>query len=83
MIKKAQNKIKKENPPKLFFTTWQEKGNFGIHCADTVPELRRFNSISPTLLCLLTQQVGMVSKSTKAAENVYAPLVMLSLGARE
>ncbi len=63
------------------FTTWHEKGNFGIHprCAATASELRRFNRISPTLLCLLTQQVGMASKSTKAAENVDAPLVMLSL----
>ncbi len=53
--------------PANFLTT-----HFGIH--------RR--QISSTLLCLLTQQVGMASKSTKAAENVYAPLVMVSLGAR-
>jgi hypothetical protein len=79
---RSDDKNKERKSAKLFFTTWQEKGNFGIHCADTVSELRRFNIISPTLLCLLTQQVGMASKSTKAAENVSAPLVMLSLGAR-
>ncbi len=39
------------------------------------------NGISPTLLCLLTQPVGMASKSTTAAKYVYAPLVMVSLGA--
>jgi hypothetical protein len=63
---------------------WQEKGHFGIHprCAATASELRRFIKISPKLMCLLMQQVGMASKSTKAAENVYAPLVMLSLGSR-
>jgi hypothetical protein len=38
--------------------------------------------ISPWLLCLRTQPVGMASKSTTAAENVYAPLVMVSIGAR-
>ncbi len=43
---------------------------------------RRCNRISPTLLCLLTQQLGMASKSTKVAENIYAPLVMVSLGER-
>jgi hypothetical protein len=43
-------------------------------------ELLRCNRISPKLLCLLTHQVRMASKSTKAAENVYAPLVMVSLG---
>jgi hypothetical protein len=31
---------------------------------------------------LLTHPVGMASKSTTAAENVYAHLVMVSLGAR-
>ncbi len=58
--------------------------HFGIlrRCAATASELRRCNQISPTLLCLLTQQDGMASKSTKATENVYAPLVMVSLGAR-
>ena len=43
--------------------------------------LRRCNGISPTLLWLLTQPVGMASKSTTAAKNVNAPLVMVSLGA--
>jgi hypothetical protein len=58
--------------------------HFGIHrrCAATALELRRCNRVSPTLLCLLTQQVGMASKSTKAAKNFYAPLVMVSLWAR-
>jgi hypothetical protein len=31
----------------------------------------------PTLFCLLTQLVGMASKSIKVAENVYAPLMMV------
>ncbi len=57
--------------------------HFGIlrRYAATASELRRCNIISPTLLCLLTQQVGMASKSTKAVGKVYAPLVMVSLGA--
>jgi hypothetical protein len=50
-------------------------------CAATASEFRRCNQISPTLLSLLTQQVGMASKSNNAAENAYAPLVMVSLGA--
>ena len=32
---------------------------------------------------LLTQPVGIASKSTKDAVNVYVPLVMVSLGAQE
>ena len=31
---------------------------------------------------LLTQPVGMASKSITVAENLYAPLVMVSLGAK-
>jgi hypothetical protein len=56
--------------------------HFGIlrRCAATASEFRRCNQISPMLLSLLTQQVGMASKSNNAAENVYAPLVMVSLG---
>jgi hypothetical protein len=51
--------------------------HFGIHRrrASTASERRRCNRISPTRWCLLTQLVGMASKSTKAAENVYAPLL--------
>ncbi len=30
MIKNAQNKMKKENPPNYLFTTWQVKGHFGM-----------------------------------------------------
>jgi hypothetical protein len=58
--------------------------HFGIHrrCAATASEFRRCNQISPTLLSLLTQQVGMASKSNNAADNVYETLVMVSLGAR-
>ena len=43
--------------------------NFGIlrRCAATASEHRRCNGISPTLLCLLTQQVRMAAKSSKAA----------------
>jgi hypothetical protein len=33
------------------------------------------------LLCLLTQPVGMASKSTTAAKYIYDTLVMVSLGA--
>jgi hypothetical protein len=36
-----------------------------------------------TLSCLLTQPVGMASKCNKDAENVYAPLVMVSIGAQK
>jgi hypothetical protein len=39
------------------------------------------NGISPTLLCLLTQPVGMASKSTTATKFIYDTLVMVSLGA--
>jgi hypothetical protein len=39
------------------------------------------NGISPTLLCLLTQPVGMASRSTTAAKYIYDTLVMVSLGA--
>ncbi len=58
--------------------------HFRIHrrCAATASEFRRCNQISPTLLSLLTQQVGMASKSNNAADNVYETLVMVSLGAR-
>ncbi len=58
--------------------------HFAIHrrYEATASELRRCNQISPMMLSLLTQQVGMASKSTKAAENVYETLVMVSLGAR-
>ncbi len=58
--------------------------HFGIHrrCAATASEFQRCNQISPTLLSLLTQQVGMVSKSNNAADNVYETLVMMSLRAR-
>jgi hypothetical protein len=57
--------------------------HFGIHqrCAATPSELWHYNRIIPTLLCLLTQQVGMSSKSTKDDENVHACLVIVSLGA--
>jgi hypothetical protein len=57
--------------------------HFGIHrhCAATASEFRRCNQTSPTLLSLLTQQVGMTSKSNNAADNVYKTLVMVSLGA--
>jgi hypothetical protein len=34
-------------------------------------------------LCLLTQPVGMASKSTTAAKYIYDTLVMVSLGAFE
>jgi hypothetical protein len=42
--------------------------HFGIlrRCAATASEFRRCNQISPTLLSLLTQQVGMASKSSNA-----------------
>jgi hypothetical protein len=50
-----------------------------LPCAASV--FPRCNGISPTLLCLLTQPVGMASKSNTAAKYVYAPLVMVSLGA--
>jgi hypothetical protein len=58
--------------------------HFGIlrRCAATASEFQRCNQISLTLLSLLTQQVSMASKSSNAAENVYAPLVMVSLGAK-
>ncbi len=58
--------------------------HFGIlrRCEATASEFRRCNQISPMLLSLLTQQVRMASKSNNAAENVYAPLVMVSLGAK-
>ena len=57
--------------------------HFGIlrRCAATASEYRRCNGISPTLLCLLTQPVGMASKSTTAAKYIYDTLVMVSLGA--
>ena len=57
--------------------------HFGIlgRCAATASEHRRCNGINPTLLSLLTQPVGMASKSTTAAKYVYAPLVMVALGA--
>ena len=57
--------------------------HFGIlrRCAATASVYRRCNGISPTLLWLLTQPVGMASKSTTAAKYVYALLVMVSLGA--
>jgi hypothetical protein len=77
--------MEKENLPQTNFSSrGKKKGHFGINrrCAATASELRCCNRIIPTPLCLLTQQVGMASKSTKAAENVYAPLVMVSLGAR-
>ncbi len=57
------------------------KLTFHQRCAATASELRRRKRISLTLLCLLTQQVEMASKSIKVAENVYSPLVMVSLGA--
>jgi hypothetical protein len=68
MIKNARNKVKKNKRQ----TNGKKKEHFGLHrcCAATASELRRWNRISPTLLCLLTQEVGMASKSTKAAENV-------------
>ncbi len=58
--------------------------HFGIHrrCAATTSELQHCNQISPTLLSLLTQQVGMASKSNNAADSIYETLVMVSLGAR-
>ncbi len=58
--------------------------HFGIlwSCTATASEFHRCNQISPTLLSLLTQQVGMASKSNNAADNVYETLVMVSLGAR-
>ena len=44
--------------------------HFGIlqRCAATVSEHRCCNGISPTLLCLLTQPVGIASKSTTVAK---------------
>ncbi len=56
----------------------------GLHKTDTlcIADLHCPMATGPTPLCLLTQPVGMASKSSKAAENVYAPLVMVSLGAR-
>jgi hypothetical protein len=55
--------------------------HFGI-LRRAASEFRRCNQISPTLMSLLTQQVGMASKSNNAADNVYETLVMVSLGAR-
>jgi hypothetical protein len=59
--------------------------HLGIHrcwvAIATASEFRRCNQISPTLLSLLTQQVGMVSKSNNAADNLYETLVKVSLGA--
>ncbi len=49
--------------------------------AATASEFWRCNQISPTLLSLLTQQVGMASKSNNAADNVYETLMKVSLGA--
>ncbi len=45
MIKNAQNKMKKENPPNYLFTTWQEKGHFGM-CSYSVgaPTLKQNQS---------------------------------------
>jgi hypothetical protein len=62
--------MKKENPPNLLFTSLQGKSTFGIHrcCAATASKL---------------QPVGTISKCTKDAENVYAPLVNVSIGARK
>jgi len=58
--------------------------HFGIHrrCSATASARRRCNRISPMLCCLLTQPVRMASKSTSDAENVYASLVMGSIGAQ-
>ena len=58
--------------------------HFGIHrrCSATASAHRRCNRISPTLCCLLTQPVRMASKSTTDAENIYASLVMGSIGAQ-
>jgi hypothetical protein len=67
----------------LVVSTGKNNQRFGIlrRCAATASEHRRCNGISPTLLCLLTQPVGMASKSTTAAKYVYDTLVMVSLGA--
>ena len=68
---------------KIRQTSFSPRGNIlGLIDAVTASEFRRCNQISPTLLSLLTQQVGMASKSNNAADNVYETLVMVSLGGK-
>jgi hypothetical protein len=84
MIKNVWNKIRQTNFS-VMITADLLTAHFGIHRHAFIAQLQR--PISDTVkelvlrccVCLMTQPVGMESKSTKVAEHVYDTLVMVSV----